>query len=76
MISFLVHLTPTMGRKELHCRPERKKFSRTVNDGTDDLVDLAIPCRVCACEPSRQSRSKVALDGLEGALDGRRPAER
>jgi hypothetical protein len=44
MISFLVHLTPTMGRKELHCRPERKKFSRTVNDGTDDLVDLAIPC--------------------------------
>ena len=76
MISFLVHLTLIMGRKELHCRPEREKFSRTINDGTDDLMDLAIPCRVCACEPSRQSRSKVALDGLEGALDGRRPAER
>lgn len=51
----------------------QKSFSHTVDDGTDDLVDLAALGDISAGEASRQRRSEVLLDGLEGAK--RRPAE-
>ena len=50
----------------------RKKFSHTVNNGTNDLMDLAIFCGACsisACESSRQSWRKALPDGLEGTLN-------
>lgn len=51
----------------------QKSFSHTVDDGTDDLVDLAALGDISAGEASSQRRSEVLLDGLEGA--NRRPAE-
>lgn len=52
----------------------QKSFSHTVDDGTDDLVDLAALGDISAGEASRQRRSEVLLDGLEGGAK-RRPAE-
>jgi hypothetical protein len=59
-------------------RPE--KFStttggpRTIDNGTNDGMDLAILRRVGGCESRAQGGQKVLLDGLEGA-NGRRAAE-
>jgi hypothetical protein len=59
---------------------ERKSFlrqqedQRTVNDRTNDLVNLSILRRVCGCEARAQGGQEILLDGLEGA-NGRRAAE-
>ena len=56
-------------------RRRGKRFSRTIDDGTDDLVNLAITGGVGAGEPLAQGRSERGLDWLEGALKGGRTAE-
>lgn len=52
-----------------------KRFSRTIDDGTDDLVDLAILSSVGAGESLAQSRSEGRLEGLERALKSSWAAE-
>lgn len=52
-----------------------QSFSHTVNDGTNDLVDLAILDRAGAGEPLAQSRGEGTLDGLEGRVEGCRAAK-
>jgi len=47
----------------------RERFSRTIDDGTNDLVDLALS-GIGAREPLAQDRSKGGLNGLEGASKG------
>lgn len=44
-----------------------KGFLRTIDDGTNDLVDLSILGRVGACESLAKSWCKGRLDRLEGA---------
>lgn len=44
-----------------------KGFLRTVNDGTNDLVDLSILGRLGACESLAKSRGEGRLEWLEGA---------
>lgn len=57
------------------CRSSRgKAFPRTVDDGTDDLMDLAIPGSVGAGEPLAQSGGERRLKRLEGALESCGPA--
>lgn len=51
------------------------KLLLTVNDGTNDLVDLANIGGVSASEASRQSRSEALGDGLERPLDSGWPSE-
>jgi hypothetical protein len=46
---------------------------RTVNDGTNDLVNLAGLGSLGAGEASRQGRQGRGAERLEGAGDGRRP---
>jgi hypothetical protein len=62
-------------KAKLCSREVGKVFSHTVDDGTDDLMDLAIAGRISAGKPSCQSRSEALLDGLEGTLDRRWSAE-
>jgi hypothetical protein len=64
-----------MASFELDSRRSRKSFSRTVNNGTDNLMYLARPGGLAAGESSCESRSEVLLDGLEGTLNRCRSAE-
>lgn len=41
----------------------------TVDDSSNDLMDLAILDRVAACKSLRDGGSEGRLDGLEGALE-------
>lgn len=53
-----------------------KRFSHTVDDGTNDLVDLAIGGGLSAGEALAQGGSERRLDGLEGALQSSRATGR
>lgn len=46
--------------------------ARTVNDGTDDLVNLARLSGIRAGEAGRQGRQGIGAERLEGAGDGGR----
>jgi len=52
-----------------------QRFSRTIDDGTNDLMDLAILDRAGAGEPLAQSRGERALDRLEGRVERCRAAK-
>lgn len=40
--------------------------TNTIYYSPNNLVNLAIPCGISACEPSRQCWGKAPVDGLEG----------
>jgi hypothetical protein len=63
-----------MARQELLCRAGRKSFSRTVDDGTNNLVDFPI-ARISAGEACAQRRGKRAGKGRK-SLGSRWPQER
>lgn len=46
-------------------------FKRTVDDGTDDLVNLAHEVGICASESSRKSRQRIGAKRLESATSHR-----
>jgi hypothetical protein len=48
---------------------------RTVNDGTDNLVNLARLSDIRAGEASREGGQGIGAERLEGAGDGGRPGE-
>jgi len=52
-----------------------KRFSRTVNNSTNDLVNLSLLCRIGACESLAESWGERGLNGLEGAANWSRPPE-
>jgi hypothetical protein len=52
----------------------RESTTRTVNDGTNDLVNLADQVGTGASVTSK-SRKSIGADGLEGAGDGGRPGK-
>jgi hypothetical protein len=39
----------------------------TVDDGTDDLVNLSNEAGICACKPSSESRKSIGTKRLESA---------
>lgn len=49
----------------------RKRHGHTVDDGTDDLVNLADQTRIRAGEPGREGRKGIGSERLECATSHR-----
>lgn len=52
----IFNVLPTMTEPGSLCRRAEKSFSHTIDDGTDDLIDLALLCGIGRCETSCESR--------------------
>lgn len=50
-------------------------WGHTVDDSTNDLMDLSVLRGIGGCESRAEGRYERLLDGLEGAADSRRAAE-
>ena len=53
----------------------QESTTRTVNDGTNDLVNLSSQRSIGASETGSESRESIGADRLEGAGDGGRPGK-
>jgi hypothetical protein len=62
---------PNSQPTSIHHPSTIEHFAHTVDDGTNDLMDLAILCRVCAGEALCNGRGEVLLDGLLEARPGK-----